>query len=64
MENVALPIIIATTFEEMDAFGTPIELNYNKKTVYKTKWGATLTLVCGFLSISAIVIFGKEVVER
>lgn len=64
MQNIAVPIIIATTFEEMDAFGTPIELNYNKKTLYKTKWGATLTLLCGFLSICAVIIFGREVIER
>ncbi len=64
MENVALPIILGSLYEEIDVFGTPIELNYNKKTIYKTKCGATLTLICGFIAIFAIIITGKELIER
>ena len=48
----------------IDIFGERVQIYFEKKLVHQTKFGAALTIVCAFLSISALFIFGKEVFAR
>ena len=50
--------------QTIDIFGQPIQLFLKRDETHKTIFGAFITLICVFLSVSAFMIIGKELIER